>query len=111
MNNNQDTRPEMDEAAMMMEELVRALNENVPTKLCAPENRVPMAQSFIEMLGRLVAFLEQFKPMNHGQMAALLFFVDNLDLDRVGSDSSFIMLNLVGAAKQAGEKLKKLRSH
>lgn len=111
MSNEQDQRPEVDEAAIMMEALVQALTEKVPTKLCAPGNREAMAQSFIEMLGRLVVFLEQFKPMNHGQMAALLFFVDNLNLDHVGSDASFIMLNLVGAAKNAGHKLRRLRAH
>ena len=110
MSNEQNQQP-IDDAAVIKETLVQALTERVPTKLCAPANREPLAQSFIDMLGQLVVFLEQFKPMNHGQMAALLFFVDNLHLDHVGSDASFIMLNLVGAAKNAGHKLRRLRGH
>ena len=98
-----------DEADILARVLEERLREVVPLKLVAEANRRPLAESFVEMLGRLVEFLEQFKPMNQGQMAALLYFVDSLQLDHVGADNSFIMLNMVGAAKKAARELRRAR--
>jgi hypothetical protein len=98
-----------DEADFLVQALAERLARVVPTKLLAEGNRRPMSESFVEMLGRLVEFLEQFKPMNRGQMAALLYFVDSLQLDHVGADNSFIMLTMVDAAKHAARELRKAR--
>jgi hypothetical protein len=111
MPDSQHQNPDhLDEA----EELVKALSDRlaqvVPTKLCAPGNRQPLAESFVDLLGRLVEFLEAFKPMNHGQMAALLFFVDNLKLDHVGADAAFVMTTLVDAARRASRDMRRLRA-
>jgi hypothetical protein len=100
---------EADEAAVLVQALEARLAEVIPTKLLAPGNRRPMAEAFVEMLGRLVEFLEAFKPMDHGKMAALLYFVDSLKLDHVGADNSFIMLTLVDAAKHAARELRRGR--
>ena len=100
---------QLDEAEALVAAIQDRLTRVVPTKLCAPDNRRPLAESFVDMLGRLVEFLEAFKPMNHGQMAALLYFVDNLKLDHVGADNSFIMLTLVDAAKHASRELRRSR--
>ena len=101
---------EQNEAEKMIEVMVARMAEVVPTKLVAPENRLPLAESFIEMLGRLVEFLEKFHPLNHGQAAALLYFVGNLKLDKVGEDAGFIMLAMVEAAKKAAPRMKKTAS-
>ena len=100
----------VDEADALVKALVDRLARVVPTKLCAPDNRQPLAESFVDMLGRLVEFLEQFKPMNHGQMAALLYFVDNLQLDRVGEDAAFVMTTLVDAARRASRDMRRTRA-
>ena len=97
------------EASVLVQALEDRLAKIIPIKLLAAGNRRPLAESFVTMLGRLVEFLEQFKPMNQGEMAALLYFVDNLKLDHVGADNSFIMLTLVDAAKHASRELRRAR--
>lgn len=92
-------QPPSDEDALLAT-LEKHLANTVPTKLLAPINRAPLAGSFVEMLGRLVEFLEKFKPLDHGQMAALLFFVDGLKLDHVGQDAAYVMMKMVDAAKK-----------
>ena len=100
---------EQDEGAILVQAMVDRLTRSVPTKVLAADNRRPLAESFVEMLGRLVEFLEAFKPMNQGQMAALLYFVDNLQLDHVGADNSFLMLTMVDAVKHASRELRRGR--
>ena len=102
---------QLDEAEALVAAIQDRLTRIVPTKLCAPDNRRPLAESFVDMLGRLVEFLEAFKPMNHGQMAALLYFVDNLQLDRVGEDAAFVMTSMVDAARRASREMRRARSH
>ena len=99
----------IDEAAALLQTLEDRLAKVIPIKLLAPGNRRPLAESFVEMLGRLVEFLEKFKPMDQGQMAALLYFVDGLKLDHVGADNSYIMLTMVDAAKHASRELRRAR--
>ena len=112
MTDSQNPNPApVDEASVLSQALQDRLAQVVPTKLCAADNRLPLAESFVDMLGRLVEFLEQFKPMNHGQMAALLYFVDNLQLDRVGEDAAFVMTTMVDAARKASRELRRARSH
>jgi len=101
---------QVDEAQALIVGLAEHLARIVPMKLCAPENRVPLAESFVDMLGRLVEFLEKFKPMNHGQMAALLYFTDNLQLDHVGEDAAFVMATMVGAARRVAREMRKMRA-
>ena len=103
------TPAEADEAAALVQALEDRLARVVPTKLLAAGNRRPLAESFVGMLGRLVEFLEAFKPMNQGEMAALLYFVDGLELDHVGADNSFIMLTMVDAAKHASREMRRAR--
>ena len=105
MDQAQVTQDGVDEAAELIEALQQKLADVVPTKLVAPTNRQPLAKSFVEFLERLREFLEQYEPLNQGQKAALLYFVDNLQLDHVSSDHSFIMLSLVDAAKNASRRL------
>ena len=105
MDQAQVTQDGVDEAADLIEALQQKLADVVPPKLVAPANRQPLAESFVEFLERLREFLEQYKPLNQGQKAALLYFVDNLQLDHVSSDHSFIMLSLVDAAKNASRRL------
>ena len=112
MTDSQHPNPaQVDEAEALVAALEAALTRIVPTKLCAPDNRRPLATSFVDMLGRLVEFLEQFKPMNHGQMSALLYFVDNLKLDHVGADAAFIMTAMVDAARKASREMRRQRAH
>jgi hypothetical protein len=101
---------QLDESSVLSQALQDRLARVIPEKLCAPANRQPLAESFVDMLGRLVEFLEAFHPMNHGQMAALLYFVDNLQLDRVGSDAAFIMTTLVDAARRASRDVRRIRA-
>ena len=110
MTDIQPTAQPIDEATALTMALTEHLARVVPTKLCAPANRQPLAESFVTMLGRLVEFLEQFHPMDHGEMAALLYFVDNLKLDRVGEDAAFVMTTLVDAARRAARDLRRARS-
>ena len=111
MPDSQQPNPDqVDEAEALVKALSDHLARVVPTKLCAPDNRRPLAESFVDILGRLVEFLEQFKPMNHGQMAALLFFVDNLQLDHVGADAAFVMTTMVDAARRASRDMRRLRA-
>ena len=100
---------EVDEAAALVQALEDRLAKIIPVKLLAAANRRPLAESFVEMLGRLVEFLESFKPMDQGQMAALLYFVDNLKLDHVGAENSFMMLTMVDAAKHASREMRRVR--
>ena len=100
---------EADEAATLVQALEDRLAKIIPIKLLAAGNRRPLAESFVTMLGRLVEFLEAFKPMDQGQMAALLYFVDGLELDHVGADNSFIMLTMVDAAKHASREMRRAR--
>ena len=102
-NDQPDQHEDVDELLMAIE---KRLAEVVPTKLVAPENRRPLANAFIDFLVRLVAFLEANKPLDQAKMAALLYFVDSLHMDKVNPDDSFIMLNLVGAAKNASRRLR-----
>jgi broad specificity phosphatase PhoE len=106
MDQAQVDQDKVDEAAELSEALQQQLLDVVPTKLVAPANREPLAESFVDFLERLDEFLEQYKPLNQGQMAALLYFVDSLQLDRVGSDHSFVIRSLVDAAKDASRKLR-----
>jgi hypothetical protein len=106
MDQAQVDQDKVDEAAELSEALQQQLLDVVPTKLVAPANREPLAESFVGFLERLDEFLKQYKPLNQGQMAALLYFVDNLQLDRVGSDHSFVIRSLVDAAKNASRKLR-----
>jgi hypothetical protein len=99
MDRAQVAQNEVDEAAELSEALQQKLADVVPIKLVAPANRQPLAESFVEFLDRLDEFLDQYKPLNQSQMAALLYFVDNLQLDHVGSDHSFIVLALVDAVQ------------
>lgn len=100
---------EADEAAILVKAMEDRLARVIPIKVLAAANRRPLAESFVDMLGRLVEFLEQFKPMNQGQMAALLYFVENLQLDHVGADNSFLMLTMVDAVKHASRELRRGR--
>lgn len=100
---------EVDEATTLIQALEERLARIVPTKLCAPDNRRPIAEAFVEMLGRLVEFLEPLKPLNQGHMAALLYFVDGMQLDHVGAANSFIMLTMFDAAKHAARELRRAR--
>jgi hypothetical protein len=112
MPDDQNPNPDqLDEAAALSQALQDRLAKVVPIKLCAAANRGPLSDSFVDMLGRLVEFLEQFKPMNHGQLAALLYFVDNLQLDHVGADAAFIMTSMVDAARKASREMRRARSH
>lgn len=88
-------------------EIEQALAKAIPTKICAPANRKPLAESFLETLGRLVEFAEQFKPMNHGQMAAFMFFVENMNLRRLGADDGCVVLAIVEGAKRAARKARR----
>ena len=105
-----ETNPQVDEAEALVQALHDHLARIIPTKLCAPDNRRPLAESFVDMLGRLVEFLEKFKPMNHGQMAALVYFVDNLKLDRVGEDAAFVMTTMVEAARRTAREMRRERA-
>jgi hypothetical protein len=105
------TNPDQqNEAEVLATTLEERLARVVPTRLLAPDNRRPLSEAFVEMLGRLVEFLEQFKPLNQGQMAAMLYFVEHLKLDRVGTDDAFIMLTMVDAAKHAARNMRRARA-
>ena len=108
--NPTDQQTTTDEAGVIIQAIQEHLARVVPTKLCAPDNRQPLAEAFVEMLGRLVEFLEKFQPMNHAQMAALLYFVDNLKLDRVGEDAAFVMTTMVEGARHAARNMRRARS-
>jgi hypothetical protein len=110
--NNSPPQPnpdQVDEVEALIQAIEDRLTRIVPIKLCAPANRRPLAEAFVEMLGRLVEFLEPLKPLNQGQIAALLYFVDGLKLDHVGEDNSFIMLTMLGAAKNFSRELRRAR--
>jgi hypothetical protein len=100
---------EADESATLIQALEERLAQRVPIKLLAAANRRQLSEAFVDTLGRLVEFLEQFRPMNQGQMAALLYFVESLKPDHVGKDNSFIMATLVDAAKHASRELRRAR--
>ena len=104
------TPDQPNEAEVLVTTLEERLARVVPTRLLAPDNRRPLSEAFVEMLGRLVEFLEQFKPLNQGQMAALLYFVQNLTLDRVGADDGFIMMTMADAAKHAARNMRRARA-
>lgn len=97
---------EQDQGEVFIQEIERTIEKAIPTKLCTPENRRPLAEAFVEMLGRIVEFTEQFKPMNHAQMAALLYFVDNINLRRLGFDDGTVILAMVEGAKRAARTIR-----
>ena len=100
----------VNEAEELARNLERVLAERVPTKVVAVENRRPLAESFVVFLGQLVEFMERFKPLNQGQMAALLYFTENLDVRHIRGDASFVVLTLVDGAKNAARKLRRQRA-
>ncbi len=108
---------EEDQGAALVATLTAHLEATVSTKICAPANREPLALSFVEMLGRLVEFLEQVKAkqpgrnLDPGQMAALLYFVENLQVDHVGADAAWVMLKMVEGAKKWAREQRRAAAH
>ena len=100
----------VDEASALMSALVEKLTRSVPEKLCAPANRQPLAESFVDMLGRLAELLERCQPLDHGQVAALRYFIGIVSGRHVGSDADFIITVMVEAARGASRDLRKARS-
>jgi hypothetical protein len=91
----------------MIAGLVEYLTGKIPTKLLPPEHREPACMEFVEMLGRLVEFMEQFHPLTTPKMAALLYFFEQLDLQRLDEDRAFVVMVMVDAAKNAARKMRR----
>lgn len=91
----------------MLAGLVEYLAGKIPTKLLPPEHREPACMEFIDMLGRLVEFMEGFHPMTTPKMAAVLYFFEQLDVQRMDQDKSFVILTLVDAAKNTARKMRR----
>lgn len=91
----------------MMAGLVEYLTGKIPTKLLPPEHRGPACMEFVEMLGRLVEFMEGFKPLTTPKMAALLYFYQQLDLQSLDEDRAFVVMTIVDAAKNTARKMRR----
>jgi hypothetical protein len=91
--------------------IVAYMEQHMPTKLIPAEAREPAAMEFVEMLGRLVEFLEQFQTLTIPKMAALLYFTEGLDVRRFTPDDSYALLKLVEGAKNAARKMRRAVAH
>ena len=87
--------------------LVEYLAGKIPTKLMPPEHREPACMEFVEMLGRLVEFMEGFKPLTSPKMAAMLYFFEQLNLERMDQDLAFVVLTMFDAAKNTARKMRR----
>jgi hypothetical protein len=91
----------------MMAGLAEYLAGKIPTKLLPPEHREPACMEFVEMLGRLIEFMEGFKPLTTPKMAALLYFYQQLDLQSLDEDRAFVIMTIVDAAKNTARKMRR----
>jgi hypothetical protein len=91
----------------MMAGLVEYLTGKIPTKLLPPEHREPACMEFVEMLGRLVEFMEGFKPMTTPKLAALLYFYQQLNLQSMDEDRAFVVMTIVEAARNTARKMRR----
>lgn len=91
----------------MLDGLVQYLEGKIPSKLLPAEQREPACMEFVEMLGRLVEFIEQFQPLTTPQMAALLFFFETLDMNRLDDDRAYVVMTMVDGAKNTARKMRR----
>jgi hypothetical protein len=91
----------------MMAGLVEYLTDKIPAKLMPPEHRELACMEFVEMLGRLVEFLEGFHPLTTPKLAAMLYFFNQVDLRTLDEDRAFVVLTIVEAAKNTARKMRR----
>lgn len=99
-----------DEAEGIVEALVKDLAEKVPVAVIPADTRREVAEEFVGFLGKLVEFFEKNLPASAAKNAAILFFVNRLELDKVPRDTAFITLTLIDAMKRHAKKARKARA-
>lgn len=98
------------EGEFILHQIVQYL-ASVPEALVPSEDRQPMAEEFVEYLGKLTMFMQEDAPLSRAKGAALLFFVKNLEsmLANQGEDGSAVIMTIVDAAATAAELLRAAR--